>query len=177
VELLDVAVWGNIVTGGYYGIFAGVTANGSGDRMSVFGNLVMDAAYGITQGSNNTGAKFYNNTVANCSVYGIYADTDTSFVAQNNILLNNAIGMGHENGATENYNCFYGNGTNKNSLGGGAISRGAQSITSDPLLDASYRLLAASPCRGAGTYIAGVRHYGGKRLRSVPDIGAYRYFP
>lgn len=50
-------------------------------------------------------------------------------------------------------------------------------VSGDPLLDASYRPTAASPCIGAGVYIPGARHYGGKRMSPVaPDIGAHRYF-
>ena len=60
-------------------------------------------------------------------------------------------------------------------LGGGL--QDVNSLTSDPLLDASFRPREGSPCIGAGVYIPGVRHMGGKKLKSVPDIGAYRYAP
>ena len=58
---------------------------------------------------------------------------------------------------------------------GGTVPTVTNSINSDPLLTSDYRLTASSPCRGAGVYIPGARHMGGKKLRSTPDIGAYPY--
>jgi hypothetical protein len=50
------------------------------------------------------------------------------------------------------------------------------SVTDDPLLS-GYRLTASSPCRGAGVYIPGAKHFGGNSMSVVsPDIGAFRYF-
>ena len=50
-------------------------------------------------------------------------------------------------------------------------------VTSDPLLDSSYRPTANSPCIGAGTYLANARHFGGKRMSPVsPVIGAHGYY-
>lgn len=74
----------------------------------------------------------------------------------------------------EDYNCVFGNvaGAKEN-----VSTSGANGILLDPLLDASYRPTALSPCRGAGLYIPGAAHYGGKRMSVVsPDIGAHRYF-
>lgn len=53
----------------------------------------------------------------------------------------------------------------------------SNSLNQDPLLDASYRPMAGSPCVGAAVYIKGAKHMGGLRLRSPADIGAYRYAP
>lgn len=50
------------------------------------------------------------------------------------------------------------------------------SMNDDPLLDREYRLKTGSPCIGAGIYIKGARHFGGKRLGSPADIGAHRHF-
>jgi hypothetical protein len=172
VDIGNARVVGNVIRGGRYGVF--VDANNA----RIMGNVVYRPDYGIVQGSALTGARVYLNTVLECGVYGLYADEDTSFNAQNNIIANCAIGIGHENGATEDYNCFFGNGTNKVSLGGGAVSLGANDITSDPLLTSDYRLTESSPCRGEGVYIPEARHFGGTRLSVVaPDIGAYRYEP
>jgi hypothetical protein len=61
-------------------------------------------------------------------------------------------------------------------LGGGTQDDGSK--FSDPLFANGYRLSAASPCKGAGVYIPGAKHFGGHSMSVVsPDIGAYRYFP
>lgn len=45
----------------------------------------------------------------------------------------------------------------------------------DPLLDSSYRPTVNSPCVGAGIYIPGAKHFGGKAMDGgSPDIGAFR---
>ena len=46
----------------------------------------------------------------------------------------------------------------------------------DPLLDASYRPMAGSPCIGAGVYIPGARDFSGRKLKRTPDIGARQYY-
>jgi hypothetical protein len=172
MEIVGGRIIGNRVRGGLYGIFM----NSAG--VVVSGNLVADPVYGITQLASTTGGLVHCNTVDCASIAGIYADTDTTFAARNNILMNCLTGMSHENGATENYNCFYGNTTDKSSLGGGAVSLGAQSITSDPLLDASYRPSSSSPCVDAGTQVAGVvlRDFYGKEINGTPDIGAVQRY-
>ena len=47
----------------------------------------------------------------------------------------------------------------------------------DPLLDSSYRPTVNSPCVGAGVYVPGAKHFGGKAMNGgAPDIGAHRYY-
>ncbi len=179
VQVPHASVIGNRTEGGAFGIIAegGRTGGyGSGANCFVSGNVVEGAQNtGVFQATTCTGMQILNNTIVDCP-NGIYADTDTTLVAKNNIITGCTVGMSQENGATENYNCFYGNTTNKSTLGGGAVSLGAQSITSDPLLDASYRIGTDSPCYGAGTYIAGARDFSGRKLKRSPDIGAHQYY-
>lgn len=59
--------------------------------------------------------------------------------------------------------------------GGTAAPTPTGSLTTDPMLDLSFRPREGSPCIGAGTSVSGARHMDGKRLRATPDIGAYRY--
>lgn len=48
-------------------------------------------------------------------------------------------------------------------------------IQDDPLLDASYRPMAGSPCIGAGVYVPGAKYFNGVDIGQNPDIGARRY--
>jgi len=60
-------------------------------------------------------------------------------------------------------------------LGGG--TQDTNSITADPQLGTDYSIPATSPCKGAGVYIPGAKHFGGHSMSVVsPDIGARRYF-
>lgn len=89
-----------------------------------------------------------------------------------------AITFGEDQGTWSNYNDFSSNAENVSAGTGQTVVIGANSITSDPLLDASYRPRAGSPVIGAGIYIPGAKHMGGMPMNaSSPDIGAYRYHP
>lgn len=143
------------------------------------GNLVINAKTGVHFGTASPGQSctLVNNTFANCGEYGIHIASTADLancVVKNNIFTGDGYSV-YDLTATswsaENYNCFYGfaSGTTNHTLG-------ANSKTSDPLLDASYRPTGSSPCRGAGIYIAGARHMGGKKLAAAPDIGAHRYY-
>lgn len=157
----------------------------------VTGNIVARCRNGIVAfGSsvqNTTNIGIYNNTAADITEIafgiGVLADAVTM---KNNIAVDSGVGFFEETGANavtnadRDYNCSYGNTIQ---FGGGTYaattdtgSASANDIEDDPLLDTSYRLTENSPCRGAGVYIPGARHFGGKRLRSVPDIGAHPYF-
>jgi hypothetical protein len=50
-------------------------------------------------------------------------------------------------------------------------------VLTDPQLGTDYSIPATSPCKGAGVYIPGAKHFGGHSMSVVsPDIGARRYF-
>lgn len=176
--------WGNRI-GNCYGK-AGVFNSGVGIMFlegvgnQAFGNVVSDCVHGLHIGAQDSGqsCRAYNNTFVNISDYGI-STTATADLANCNVKNNIFQGDGYSvydqtavAWSAENYNVFYGF-----SSGASNHTLGAQSITSNPLLDASYRPMAGSPCIGAGVYIKGARHMGGLRLRSPADIGAYRYSP
>lgn len=77
------------------------------------------------------------------------------------------------------YNCVSGFATPVAAYTGAASSPVAtNTITADPLLDASYRPMAGSPCIGAGTGVSGVRlvDFYGKEIDRVPDIGAMQVY-
>ncbi|TXH15051.1 MAG: hypothetical protein E6R03_08005 [Hyphomicrobiaceae bacterium] len=170
VEIPYAAVVANDIIGAYYGVYCRLAGN------VVIGNIVRNSAYGLYQSSATTGGKFYCNTVDRASISAIYAATDTTFSARNNILLRSAIGLAKHGSATEDYNAYEGNGTDQSNLGGTA-SWGANNVMEALLLDASYRPTALSPCRGAGVYIPGAKHFGGVPMNAgAPDIGAHRYF-
>jgi len=60
-------------------------------------------------------------------------------------------------------------------LGGGTQDVGGS--VANPLLGTDYSIPATSPCKGAGVYIPGAKHFGGHSMSVVsPDIGAMRYF-
>jgi len=88
-----------------------------------------------------------------------------------------AITGGGDQGSWSNYNNFFANAANVYLGAGQSVVVGANSQTTDPLLDNDYRPRPGSPCIGAGVVVPGARHFGGKRLRSRPDIGAFQYQP
>lgn len=152
LDATGINCYGNIVDGCKWGVHLGAAA--SGQSCSIANNTMNDCA---------DGAIFTTATadLANCTVknnafigdgYSVYDQTAVAWSAENN-------------------NCFYGfaSGASNHTLG-------AQSITSDPLLDANYRPLAGSPVIGAGVYIPGARDFSGRKLKRVPDIGARQYY-
>jgi hypothetical protein len=60
-----------------------------------------------------------------------------------------------------------------------ANSGGSHSTTGDPLFKAStdYRLQSSSPCRNAGVDVGLTTDFLGKKIRGLPDIGAYEFQP
>lgn len=136
----------------------GIAINGSGRDSKIYNCTFVDNALGTDPLSSEiqvSGPSANNTLVKNCIVngstsYGIdFPSTTTGCEAAYN--------------AISGYSDAVRNGTESNT------------VTDDPLLDASYRPRAGSPCIGAGVYIPGARHMGGKRLASTPDIGAYAY--
>jgi parallel beta-helix repeat protein len=133
------------------------------------------------QGFYATGGKnvtLYNNTFAENTLQGFRVQSGgTGAYFRNNIFAENG-GYGISSSSAsytidEDYNCVYGNvGGEKENVS----SSGANGITTAPLLDSSYRPSSSSPCVGAGTYIAGVKDYSGRKLKRAPDIGAVQYY-
>lgn len=179
VAIPNAVIFGNLVLDGDFGILVDTTGITTvGHNAKVMGNLVLGSTVGITQTVATTGMKIWNNTIARTTDYAIYCDTDTTVDVRNNIVYKCQKGIALENGATEDFNCLFGTVSAAHklvSLGGGALTLGANSIESDPLLTGSYVPMAGSPCIGAGVSIPGSRHYGGKSQRVAPDIGARRY--
>jgi len=169
VESAGCRVIGNDCRGGYRGYY------GAANNIRLTGNVFRLHKIGAAEG-NVTGLLAHVNTIADCELYGLLADDgNTTLDARGNVLLRNGVGLAKHGSGTENYNCYFGNGTDQENLAGGA-SWGANNVTSDPLLDSSYRPREGSPLIGAGTYIAGARHMGGKRMSVInPTIGAYNY--
>lgn len=179
---------GTRVTGNY--IINGVRCIDAQSSATVSGNLIV--TYGASASHvgvtiSDPSVVCYNNTIINALGgstslgYGIghSAAGDTGCSATNNIIRGFKYGLKAHASASfsENYNDFFDCANNSVNTSLQAVSLGAQSITSNPLIDASYRLTAASPCRGAGTYIAGTRDFSGRKLKRVPDIGARQYYP
>lgn len=163
-------VIGNYVVGGNASIaFVGATRTGS----VAYGNVVRNEfGKGITLTQDNLVAAFNTVVGGGQSAEGIrHNDVGaTSVSVLNNIVVGFSTGISMVAGCTEDYNCVF---DCETSISGGAA---AHSILFDPILSPDLRLHEDSPCRSAGLYIPGARHHGGKRLRSTPDIGAFRYY-
>lgn len=159
---------------------------------AVSGNLIHDCRYGISvRGAatqNTSGTKVANNTCVDIeqNAYSV-ANLADETVVRNNIALRAAVGFFEESGAnavtnvTREYNSAYDCDTHLWATGTlaslSADTANTGDIEDDPLLTPSYGLQAASPCRGAGIYIRGAKHFGGHSMSVVsPDIGAFRYF-
>lgn len=190
VGAANTLVAGNFVYGGEYGIYCAAAGGSETSRgVRVVGNIVVQEhvkqIIGISLGSTGY-SKAYNNVVIH--KLGDLVNTDTGiqqYTAATDTDITNNIVMGYKKGirsvlygaANVRNNCIYGNGTALVDNGLASRTPDASNIQVDPLLDASYRPRAGSPCIGAGVYIPGAKHMGGLRLRSPADIGAYRYEP
>jgi len=153
VNAVGVRVMGNLILSRASAAVAGVALVGS-DSLAVNNTII-----GIGRGARGV---------------SVASDAYTGVSLYNNIITGFARGLRTGSGTTENYNCLYDNTDASVDLADAAKSLGAQSITSDPLLDASYRPREGSPLIGAATYIAGARHMNGKRMSVInPTIGAY----
>lgn len=145
----------------------------------VTGNDIADCKWGIHLGAagGGQGCSIVFNTITGCADGAVYA-VSTADLDNCDVKYNIFTGDGYSvydltavSWSGEDYNCMHGF-----SDGASSHTLGENDITDDPLLDAANRLTENSPCRSAGIYIPGARHFGGKRLRSVPDMGAHRYF-
>jgi hypothetical protein len=171
-----------------HGATNGVSVLASG--CVVMGNLIYDVAGGIIfTDTDGTAALICNNTFADVTLRAVYNAVGTvSWTATNNVFLRCAQALYAQDSITfaSDYNDYFDcdtpfriNGTNYATLAAysAATSQDANGLDSDPLLDASYRPTADSPCRNNATYIPGARHYGGKRMSVVsPTIGAHGYW-
>lgn len=129
----------------------------------------------------NTGSRFYNNTsVGNALSASVSTEISIGGSSVNASIKNNIFhGMsrttngiyvvGGASGTVATHNCAYGVTTEASGV------TPSSSVTTDPLLDVSYRIPLTSPCYEAGTYIAGVRDFSGRKLRRTPDIGARQF--
>lgn len=144
------------------------------------GNTVNGCRWGVYIGAQGAGqsGKVVCNTFTGCTSGAIYAGATSALAGcdvRDNIFTGDGYTVRDLSAATwtgEDYNCFYGFAT-----GASAHTLGTNSITTDPLLGTDYSIPATSPCKGAGVYIAGAKHFGGHSMSVVsPDIGARRYF-
>ncbi len=124
----------------------------------------------VTPGAN--GGTIVANTIVRCGDVTVWAQTncDDWALTGNVFIRDSGLHVQLDSGASivSSRNCWY---------GGTPPSLGSGDFTSDPLLDANYRPTALSPCRGAGIYIPGAKHFGGVPMNAgAPDIGAHRYF-
>lgn len=135
-----------------------VTANDAALRH----NLVLSSApyvtngYGIQQASSATGIVLSNNIVSGWK-YGIRTN--------------------NTNPATEQYNCFHGNETDRVNSNPSPIAIGTGSIVADPLLLDPSRpwlgLRSDSPCWNAGVFIQGAKDRYGRMYPIPSHIGPW----
>jgi len=144
----------------------------SGTDILVHSNICKKNHRGIS--TDTTGLTAVNNLVQDAIVFGIFGNTDTTAVIKNNILLNCATGISMHGSAIEDYNCFYGNTTDR-SLTAGVASWGINSIFTNPLLNSFSRLTEASPAIMAGSRFNFIQDANGSTFQSPPSIGAYEY--
>lgn len=163
----------NVCIGGFMGIYL---TKGSGIAT---GNVVVGNTIGIQQApSGAAGGVVAHNVCFDSTYLGIQADTDTTFRAYNNILVNCVNGIGLA--GTENGNAFWRCTANTIDRGGIA-THGSRIVTTDPLfVDLTQPWLGLkpdSPCQSAGAYIQGVRDRFGRRYINPPNIGPWAVIP
>lgn len=148
-------------------------------NITLQGNLIENCKWGVHIGGAGGGQSctIVCNTFIGCVDGGIYATIWADLAnctVKNNIFVGDGYTVYNLNAVSwsaEDYNYFYGF-----SSGESSHTLGANTSTSNPLLDHSYRLKTGSPAIGTGLYIKGVRHFGGIPMNPVsPDIGAHRY--
>jgi len=114
-----------------------------------------------------------NNTIIGSSTAADGIDLGTvgsaANTATNNIISGYVTGIRGLAGSSENYNDIFGATTVRT----GGIGVGANSVTTDPQLDANY-VAQASGIRTAGSSLGGLDFYG-KQFQLPPTIGAVQY--
>ncbi|MFO7638553.1 MAG: right-handed parallel beta-helix repeat-containing protein [bacterium] len=174
----------------------GIYMRGQSSSYPSVGNVfASNAVYGWTSYGlylyYHGGTELYFNTVYGTGSYGFYDYYGyNSQVRQNNIFRGNTYGwykyFGDAIPTTSDYNCFNSNGTYPiyhSSYGGINLaswrsysSRDLNSIQADPLVvsTTNLHLLAGSPCRDSGLFLAGHGLDFDRDLRDsiTPDIGA-----
>lgn len=172
VEAANSIVRRNYVQGGYFGI----CASASGANMFAHSNLCYKNQRGIGIGTATTGIRVIGNTIIGAVLQGVEVGLDLTAVVKSNLLLNCVTGVRMHGSAAEDYNAFFGNGTDR-SLAGGTANWGTHDVFSDPLLNAYYRPTASSPLIAAGapldTYP--LLDAAGMQFNRVPTIGAFEY--
>lgn len=161
VDQPNVTMEQNIVTGGNNSTTYNMANFTSGAAGADVRNNLFIASVAGSQGlvidANN--AKARNNTVINTAGnagtgYGIgQANTGrTGLEVQNNIVVGFARGIQKHTGSswTESNNCLYNNGIAISNESGVSQAIGTGDVTSNPLLDANYKLQTGSPSLSAG---------------------------
>lgn len=141
---------------------------------SVFHNNTRQGIY--IPGAKNT--DIYNSTFVENGLQGFRTNSgSTSTFIRNSIFAENT-GYGMSSSSTiypidEDYNCVYGNtGGSKENIS----TSGSNGITTDPTLDANYRITDSSPCYQAGVFASRARDWSRRKLRGDPDIVAHQYY-
>ena len=166
VEVDNFKVRNNVILGGYYGIFMA----GSGCEIS--GNIISQFSYrGVHLEGGRSLLKANNNTVIGSGASsGIFLNTSTDSTAKNNVITGCGIGLSKHGSATEDYNCYHGNSTDRGNTGG-TPSWGSHSIFVDPMLTGNGRPALNSPLLTSGADLGYLRDITGKQCRK--HIGAY----
>ena len=168
------------------GCDTGLSIDGTMSKVDIVNNIVTgNAGNGISL-SDVDGVvdeiNIVNNTVAangfGLNGAGLYLDALGGYVAANNILVGNAIGVYSTLPETGDYNIVWGNSVNY----GGASLAGLHDITKDPRFanwaEGDFHLLFDSPAIDAGTTAscASTDKDGYDRPQGDgPDVGAYEY--
>ena len=170
VEASGSIVRRNYCQGGYFGIYSST----SGTGVTAHSNVCVSNQRGVA--TDTSGIKILSNTIIGAALQGVEAGSDVTAVVRNNLLMNCATGVRMHGSASEDYNAFFGNGTNR-ALAGGTANWGTHDVFTDPLLGAYYRPTAASPLIGAGAPldVFPMLDAAGVQFNRVPTIGAFEY--
>lgn len=176
----DCVIERNLVESFHQGVISEGDGAGSHTNLVVRNNIFVEGdiatAFGVLFKFDTEG-DVYNNTFINLTQYGVAARQTSVAAIKNNIFYN--IGLSNywkESGATiaAGTNLIY-----PSQLGPDYVEA-TDIVGSDPLFvdapNGDYRLLATSPCIGAGTNGLVTVDFNGQTRSSVHDIGAHEFF-
>jgi hypothetical protein len=159
----------NLLVGCYRAIYFDTTAT----NCVADSNICVNNTIGIQTANATLACSFVNNTIISSTLYGAYLSDNTAIV-KNNLFYNCAKGLAIKSTGTNNYNAYFGNTIDFESISGGAVI-GVNKVSTDPQLSSFYYPATNSPLHEAGTFLFYSSDFSGKQRNNPPSIGAYEY--
>lgn len=159
----------------------GISLN-RGSGCNLYGNVIVNSGRRAILSTSYGAHRICNNTILDSgAIDSALPIVDLAYRSINCVINNNILkspratygilAQTGSTGTTASNNCIVGP-----TIGNTSGVTDSNIVTSDPILDADYRIGTDSPCYQAGIYTPDARDYAGRKLKRVPDIGARQYY-